>query len=133
MTTPEGSVVDASTTYTILLPMDKSMMMSANHRKHWTVRYRITKHWRQVARIMARNARIPLLDQARIVVTFSFGDQRRRDTANFYPVTKAIVDGIVDAGVLADDNDKHVQGPDARRDDPNPPGIRVELIPIATV
>lgn len=115
--------------YSFVLPMNRSMMMSANARKHWSARHRITKYWRQLAQLLVKQNRIPALTSARIVVTFSFGDQRRRDSANFYPVAKAIVDGIVDAGVLVDDSDKYVEGPDSRRDDPSTPMIRVDLLP----
>jgi hypothetical protein len=40
---------------------------------------------------------------------------------NYYPTAKAILDGLVDAGVLPDDNDDHVTGPDMRRTRPNGP------------
>lgn len=39
---------------------------------------------------------------------------RRRDAANWYPSFKAAVDGIVDAGVLDDDDHTHLLGPDMR-------------------
>jgi len=38
----------------------------------------------------------------------------RRDPANWYPSFKACVDGLVDAGVLNDDDHAHVIGPDMR-------------------
>jgi len=115
--------------YSFVLPMNRPMMMSANARKHWSARHRITKYWRHLAHVLAKQSKIPALAKARIVVTFSFGDQRRRDSANFYPVAKAITDGIVDAGVLVDDSDKYVEGPDSRRHDPATPMIRVDILP----
>ena len=52
-----------------------------------------------------------------ITVTIRFPDKRRRDVSNLYPyVAKPLVDGLVDARVIPDDDDLHVIGPDLRRD-----------------
>ena len=37
-------------------------------------------------------------------------DRRRRsDVGNVYPAAKAAIDGLVDAGVIPDDNDRYVE------------------------
>lgn len=46
--------------------------------------------------------------RVKVTCIFRAPDNRRRDTANLYPSFKACLDGIVDAKVLADDNDKYV-------------------------
>ena len=42
--------------------------------------------------------------------------QARRDLHNYMPTLKALVDGLVDAGLLPDDDARHLQGPDMRLD-----------------
>lgn len=61
--------------------------------------------------------RTPSCDKARIVITFRFPDRRRRDIHNYTAfVVKPIIDGMIDAKVLPDDDDTHLVGPDLRRD-----------------
>lgn len=89
--------------------------LTANGRYHWTKRARLTRSWREAAKVYARVAQMPPLNRAHIIVTFGFSDKRRRDVANLQPTAKAIVDGLVDAEVLPDDDDRHLVGPDVRR------------------
>lgn len=57
----------------------------------------------------------PVRVRVRVTITYCFpGRQRRRDAANMAPSSKAIIDGLTDAGVWPDDNDKWVEGPDNR-------------------
>lgn len=71
--------------------------------------------WRTAAQIHARQAKLPQLQRAHIEVTIQFRDNRRRDIANWHPTAKAIVDGLIDYGLLPDDDDRHLIGPDMRR------------------
>lgn len=89
--------------------------LNANERLHWAAKSGRTRDWRQLACVTARQARVPSMARARIVVTVSFPDKRRRDVHNLYPTAKALVDGLIDAGVLPDDDDAHLIGPDMRR------------------
>ncbi|WJV48932.1 hypothetical protein [Streptomyces flavofungini] len=41
-------------------------------------------------------------------------NRQRRDPANWYPSFKACVDGLVDQGILEDDDHTRVVGPDMR-------------------
>lgn len=63
---------------------------------------------------MANTLRIPNLDRIHIVCVLHFADSRRRDPNNWAPTAKAIVDGLVDAGVVDDDSAQYVIGPDMR-------------------
>lgn len=56
----------------------------------------------------------PVLKHAHILGIFHPHDRRRRDPANWYPSFKAAVDGVIDAGVLEDDDYTRVIGPDMR-------------------
>ena len=89
-------------------------LLSANTRHHWAVNREVARTWRHLAATTARAAGIPPMGRARIVVTFHKATANRYDPGNLAPVSKAIVDGLVDAGVLPDDSHEYVVGPDHR-------------------
>jgi hypothetical protein len=98
-------------------------LLNANDRYgHWAHRQRITATLRETAGWLARAQRIPRLSHAHITAAYCPPDNRRRDPANWQPSFKACVDGLVDAGVLADDDATHVTGPDPRLGEPWPRG-----------
>ncbi|WP_461169290.1 RusA family crossover junction endodeoxyribonuclease [Arthrobacter sp. Z1-15] len=51
----------------------------------------------------------------------------RYDPGNLYPTAKACLDGIVDAGLLADDDWKHVIGPDMRHGGKGPAALVITI------
>jgi len=59
----------------------------------------------------------------RIIATVHIANNLRRDVSNYFPTFKACIDGFVDAGILDDDSDAHVIGPDPRRGYTIPPRI----------
>ncbi|ANZ17475.1 hypothetical protein O1L44_16385 [Streptomyces noursei] len=102
------------TTYTVELPAGMELLNS-NRREHHYRRARIVKALRAAAKEAA--ADLPALDDlgpVRIIAVVHPRDRRRRDPANWYPSVKAAVDGLVDAGVLKDDDHTRVIGPDMR-------------------
>jgi len=107
--------------------------LTANRRPHWTYRAAVTKEWRELAWGLAREQRIPRLERARIVVHWLPADRGRRDPNNVAPMSKAITDGLVDAGVLDDDDATRLDGPDHRLGPITPPTRRRELARNTTV
>lgn len=103
----------AYTTVFRMLPGD--VLGENDHRtsKDWR-RWRRIRELREQACAIAKLQRAPKLERARLVVTVSLPDRRRRDLHNFTPTIKAIVDGLVDAGLLPDDDATHLSGPDWR-------------------
>lgn len=91
-------------------------MLSLNDRADRRAQSSRVRALRAQARVMARAARCPSLERARIVAWLRFPDARRRDLHNYMPTLKALVDGLVDAGLLPDDSTAHLQGPDTRGD-----------------
>lgn len=77
---------------------------------HWSKYAPAIANIRRAAKLLACNARIPKnLPQVKVRAIYHPPDNRRRDsTQNWFPSVKAAIDGIVDAGVIADDNDKVV-------------------------
>ena len=98
-------------------------LVSANDRLHWAVRNRRGQQLRKAAWALARQARIPLLERA--VITAEYQPpliSRLRDADNLAPSVKYLIDGLVDAGVLPDDNARHVTQVTYRLGDPFPGG-----------
>lgn len=107
-------------------------LISANDRHHHQQRARLVKAWRWHAYQKAADLEIdePYL-RARVIVHYRFKDNRRREVSNLQPTSKAILDGLVDAGLLPDDDDVHCVGPDNRREWPNgEPRITVTIEPL---
>lgn len=110
--------------FTITLPPGLKLL-NANQRVHHRVRAELTQAIRgaamaqcseepamRAALVSAGDA--PVLQHAYILGILHPGSRRRLDPANFYPSFKAAVDGLVDAGVLKDDDHTRVIGPDMR-------------------
>lgn len=83
--------------------------LNMNHRG-WPVRWRLTKAWREAT--WAAAVQIPARDRKRpaswVTVVLPVPDRRRRDPHNLTPTLKAIVDGLVDAGLWPDDTPEFV-------------------------
>ena len=87
--------------------------LNSNQRLHRMQAAGMTKQWRELAALAARDHE-PLSTPVRIVATFWKPRAGRYDPNNLWPTVKACVDGFVDAGILVDDDHKHVIGPDMR-------------------
>lgn len=97
-------------TWTVELPAGQKLL-NANGRLHWSARARITKQLRSDACLLAKATKVPHLERARIDCTYEPPDRRRRDAANWHDTAKPLVDGLVDAGVLDDDDHTRLEGP----------------------
>ncbi len=104
------------TAYTVTV-QGPPRLLTSNLRLHWATRALLTRQWREAAHWAAKAAKLPKgLERVHIVATVHPGKGGRlRDAHNVYPTGKAAVDGLVDYGLLADDDDAHLIGPDLRR------------------
>ena len=107
----------------ILEGFNPKRLVSANVRIHYHTRADVTAYWRKLAAAAVReqygtaDEGCAWYERARLVITFRYPDRKRRDVGNLYSyVAKALVDGCVDAGLLPDDSDRYLVGPDLRRD-----------------
>lgn len=107
--------------------------MNANDRVHWSKRANATATIRSVARGQAKG--IPRLQRVKIRAIYKAPDNRRRDVSNLFPSVKAAVDGLVDAGVLQDDNDRYVKSLEMTRSPDNVRGgqLIIEIIDLDEV
>lgn len=111
--------------FTITLPPGLRLL-NANQRIHYRVRADVISSLRGAAMAQCSEdpgmraalglvpAGQPLLRHAYILGVLHPPSRRRADPANWYPSFKAAVDGLVDAGVLEDDDHTRVVGPDMR-------------------
>lgn len=76
--------------------------LTLNGRYHWAVSSRITKELRMLGKVLTR--KVPTVERCKVELVWYVKDRRRRDTINPSPTLKALVDGIVDGEVVADDD-----------------------------
>lgn len=96
------------------LPIARANLLTANDKPHWARKAALTKQLRRWGYLLAREgqgvARLHLT-RARVEFEFAYPDRRRRDRHNLAPTVKALMDGLIDAGLLPDDADRYLDGP----------------------
>lgn len=118
-------------TITIAAPCE---WLTANFRGHHMARARLTAQWRRAACVAANIAMLPTdLERVRIDAVAHFrGRAPVREASNLHPTLKAAVDGLGPQrrtksgvapghGLIADDDDKHLDGPHITIGDKLPP------------
>lgn len=97
----------------------KTKLVNANQTLHFRRKAELVKVIRNAAWAVARHSNIPTLQRAHIYFVIHPDDKiQRRDPGNWAPSAKAAVDGLVDAGILPDDDSTRLIGPDPRIGDP---------------
>lgn len=94
--------------WTIPLPITTPLLRD-NDRLHWADKARKTRQLRGYANMLARKHKVPQLDRARIVLHWQPATVRRRDQLSIAPTLKPLVDGLIDALVLPDDDSEHAE------------------------
>lgn len=96
------------------LPIARANLLTANDKHHWARKAALTKQLRGWGYLLGREgqgvARLHLT-RARVEFEFAYPDRRRRDRSNLAPTVKALMDGLIDAGLLPDDADRFLDGP----------------------
>ena len=81
------------------------------HRMHYRGVARVRRRWHDTAAWLARQQRIPALPAVTVTAYGCYGTARSLpDPDALAPTLKAVIDGIVAAGVIPDDTSAHVRG-----------------------
>lgn len=92
-------------------PPTPPLSINQERTMHWAARNRRLDPWKITTFWLAKEAKLPAaIAGAPTTVTVALpvvGDYRR-DPANYYPTVKAVVDGLVLAGVWPDDTPEYV-------------------------
>lgn len=98
-------------TVTIILPLPPSIL-SPNHvcatRGGRMARYSASKKYRTTAKVLALATGVKGWDKATVQASFFHSTNRRRDDINHMAMLKSAYDGIVDAGLISDDDHLHL-------------------------
>ena len=85
-------------------------MISANDRMHHIVKAGITKHLRELGKNNTpQNVTFSKEYPCNVTITIHPPTKRRMDAPNWYPTIKALIDGLTDGGLWADDNNEVIQ------------------------
>lgn len=85
-------------------------LLNMNSREHWAPKAKKVAAWRTTARdyaVLALRCRIPL-PPSNFMVTIDFATNRHRDSRNWQPTQKALLDGCVDAGLWPGDDGRYI-------------------------
>lgn len=112
----------------VSLDIPRAEWVTSNMRLHWRSKAARVKQLRARAR-SAGMAVVDVPTPCKITATIGYPTARRADPSNAEPTIKALIDGLVDAGVIPDDDHAHVPEVRYRRDpDKSSPGMyRVTL------
>ena len=100
--------------------------INSNQRLHRMAQAKLTKTWRQASATAAHGLK-PFTKRVHITAYIHKPRGGRWDPNNLWPTIKAAVDGLVDAGLLIDDDHKHVVGPDMRHGGKGEARIIIEI------
>ena len=113
-------------TITVFAP---GKFLNSNDRLHRMAQAKLTKQWRTIA-AQASVGFLPMETPVHITAHVWKKRAGRYDVGNLYPTVKACVDGFVDGGILVDDSNAHVIGPDLRHGGKGEPHIIFTITPI---
>jgi len=118
---PGGAGEARKWTLTVPAPCE---YINLNSRMHWAQKAKLTKAWRLCTRLTATAEALPTnLERVHIVAHIIKPTNRQYDAHNLLPTLKAAIDGLVDHGLIPDDTNKHLIGPDLRQGGVGKPAI----------
>lgn len=96
-------------TYVLSVDARKPPLTSNEQRRaHWRTVAKAKKEAAEPILWLVRQQNIPQLDRVNVTVTWFAPDARRRDSDSLGPYVKAVLDALVESGVLKDDDSRYV-------------------------
>lgn len=105
--------------------------INSNQRLHRMAQADLTKQWRHAGYAAVRPDWEPFAGRVHITAWITKDRGGRYDPNNLWPTIKAILDGVVESGLLADDDHLHVIGPDMRHGGKGETGVTLMIEEIA--
>lgn len=99
------------------------MWINSNDRRHRMAQAELTRTWREAAAHAVPPGIVQFERPVRIVAEIWKTRAGKYDAGNLYPTAKACVDGFRDSGLLIEDSNEYVIGPDMRHGGKGPAGI----------
>ena len=91
--------------WTLTYDVRPDFTLNKERTKHHMVRAKVVKEWREAFRQLCQDNMVGQMNKVEIIVQpYVLNGRFRQDVAACFPVTKAAIDGLVDAGVLIDDH-----------------------------
>lgn len=92
---------------TLHFEVPAAIFISQNHRLHFRVKADRVAQLRLLGRAVG-SCHDRVDTPCHMTVDIGWPDKRRRDRSNAASTVKALLDGVVDAGILSDDSDLHI-------------------------
>ncbi|MCH5192154.1 MAG: hypothetical protein J1F23_08335 [Oscillospiraceae bacterium] len=105
------------------VPPSNNLYIGRNDR--WKYQY-AKKYWEDLVRIRCRPRPLEPIDKAIVTLTYFFKNKQRRDPDNYSG--KMILDGLVRAGIIADDSFDHITLVIKCGGVSNPPYTEIEVV-----
>lgn len=121
-----GATVPAPVTYTLELTWPRPPLSRNGGRGNPIARSRTVKTVRTAGWALAKQQKIPQHDHIVVRLHYAPGRRQAQDPMNWTDTTKALIDGLRDAGVIADDDTRPRHRTGAR--DPVPARARPALL-----
>lgn len=97
----------SDTTYWLDLPYERPPL-NANQRLGYREKARIVAEVRRSVGFLAKYRQIPRCQRITVQLHYAPGRRGKRDPMNLTPASKPCIDGLVDAGIVIDDDSEHV-------------------------
>jgi hypothetical protein len=96
-------------TYTLTYEQRPDFTLNKERTVHHMKRAKVVKEWRGAFCELAHDSMLPRLEAIEVIAQpYVQSAKYRQDVGACFPLVKASIDGLVDAGVLIDDNSKVV-------------------------
>jgi crossover junction endodeoxyribonuclease RusA len=92
-----------------ILYKERPFTLNAERNWHYHKRAKKVKEWRDFFYEESKKLEIPKLEAIGVEVYPIFRDRRLQDVTACEPAVKAAIDGIVDSGVIPDDNPRYLK------------------------
>lgn len=102
--------------------------LNSNQRLHWATKARKTREIRESAAWWARALGEQAMEAVEITAVVHPKTARRFDPHNWQPTVKAAIDGLVDAGLIADDDSSRLISVTFQAGEKDPGGPRLRLV-----